>query len=115
MLDLDKREPSKVENLIRWSQSEESFWRKNVLSMPTFRKQYDKIRLEALEAWEKNKTGQSPDGEINPDAILGKDYWTPEPPPDGLTLEEQIAWTHQQREQHAADRLEQARRKTNAA
>ena len=40
LLDRDKRDYDMVEGLIRWSQEDE-FWRSNVLSMPTFRKQFD--------------------------------------------------------------------------
>jgi hypothetical protein len=110
MIDLDKRDPSKAENLIRWSQ-EDSFWRKNILSMPKFRKQYDKIRLAALEAWEKNKTGPSPDGELNPDAILGRDLWQLPAPPADLPPEQYREWAKQQRDQHDQQRLEEARRR----
>lgn len=46
MLDKDGRDISEVRELIDWS-SEDEFWSANVLSMPTFRKQYDKLRLRA--------------------------------------------------------------------
>lgn len=51
MLDLDGRDPAKAAGLIRWCQAD-TFWRANVLSMPTFRAQYDKIRLKAMAEWE---------------------------------------------------------------
>lgn len=47
MLDLDRRDPVKAENLIRWCQAD-SFWRANVRSMVKFRAQYDQLRLRAL-------------------------------------------------------------------
>lgn len=46
MLDKDGRDPEKAERLMRWCQQDE-FWRGNVLSLPTFRDQYDRLRLKA--------------------------------------------------------------------
>lgn len=114
MIDLDDREPAKAENLIRWCQGN-SFWRKNILSMPTFREKYDQLRLAALEDWEKNKTGASPDGEIDVDAVLGRDVWTPGKPPEGMGVAEEIEWKKQQRAAHLAERLEEAKKKLGVA
>lgn len=114
MIDLDEREPARAENLIRWSQGN-TFWRKNILSMPTFREKYDQLRLAALEDWEKNKTGASPDGQIDVDAVLGRDAWTPGTPPAGLGVAEEIEWKKQQRAAHNAERLEEAKRKLGTA
>jgi hypothetical protein len=50
MLDLDRRNPVKAEALIRWCQADE-FWCTNILSMPTFRKQYEQLRLKANADW----------------------------------------------------------------
>jgi hypothetical protein len=46
MLDRDHRTLTEVLGAIRWSQTDD-FWRGNVLSMPTLRKQYDRLRLAA--------------------------------------------------------------------
>lgn len=46
LLDRDGRPYAEAERLIRWSQADE-FWRTNVLSMPKFREQYDRLRLKA--------------------------------------------------------------------
>lgn len=113
LLDLDKRDAAKAENLIRWSQ-DDSFWRKNILSMPKFRKQYDKIRLDALEAWGKNKSGLNPDGVLDPDAILGRDRWQLPAPPEDLPEDQYIPWAKQQRDAHDAERIEEAKRRTAA-
>jgi len=111
MIDLDGREPDKAANLIRWSQGN-TFWRKNILSMPTFREKYDQLRLAALEDWDKNKSGVvTPDGGINVDAILGRDVWAPGTPPEGLGVAGEIAWKKEQRAAHQAERLEEAKRK----
>jgi len=111
MIDLDGREPEKAANLIRWSQAN-TFWRKNILSMPTFREKYDQLRLAALEDWDKNKSAPiTPDGGINVEAILGRDVWSPGTPPEGLDVAGEIAWKKEQRAAHQAERLEEAKRK----
>ncbi|WP_065961229.1 hypothetical protein [Curtobacterium sp. UCD-KPL2560] len=46
LLDRDGRELDAAKRLVRWTQGD-SFWQGNVLSMPTFRKQYDRLRLAA--------------------------------------------------------------------
>ncbi|WP_028265195.1 hypothetical protein [Arthrobacter sp. MA-N2] len=53
-------------------------------------------------------------GEIDVDAILGKDYWTPGTPPEGLDVAEEIAWKKQQRELRKAERLAEAKAKLAA-
>jgi hypothetical protein len=114
MIDLDGREPEKAANLIRWSQAN-TFWRKNILSMPTFREKYDQLRLAALEDWDKNKSAPiTPDGGINVDAILGRDVWSPGTPPEGLDVAGEIAWKKEQRAAHQAERLEEAKRRMAA-
>lgn len=45
LLDRDNRPLAEALDLIRWCQAD-PFWRTNILSMPTFRKQYDKLRLQ---------------------------------------------------------------------
>lgn len=114
MLDVDERDPTKAENLIRWCQGN-TFWRKNILSMPTFREKYDQLRLAAIEDWEKNKTGASPDGEVDVEAVLGRDAWTPGRPPEGLGVAEEIEWKKHQRAAHIAERIEEAKRKLGIA
>lgn len=52
MLDADGRELAKALALIDWCQ-QDSFWRSNIESMPTFRRQYDKLRLQAKAEWER--------------------------------------------------------------
>jgi len=54
LIDKDDRDPAKVETLIRWAQAD-PFWRANIQSMPTFRAQYDQLRLKALEQWEREQ------------------------------------------------------------
>lgn len=115
MIDLDGREPERAANLIRWCQGN-AFWRKNILSMPTFREKYDQLRLAALEEWDRNKSADiSPDGEINVEAILGRDVWSPGTPPEGLDVAGEIEWKKQQRAAHHAERLEEAKRKMRFA
>jgi hypothetical protein len=44
MLDIDKREPQQIADLIRWVQRDE-FWMANVLSMDTLREKFDQLAL----------------------------------------------------------------------
>ncbi|QSZ53069.1 hypothetical protein AYX19_08710 [Paenarthrobacter ureafaciens] len=53
-------------------------------------------------------------GEIDVDAILGKDYWSPGAPPEGLSVAEEIQWKKQQRATRNAERLEEAKAKQAA-
>lgn len=53
-------------------------------------------------------------GEIDVDAVLGKDYWVPGTPPEGLGIAEEIEWKKQQRAAHDADRLAEAKAKRSA-
>ena len=61
------------------------------------------------ERWADDTTGL-PQG-IDPDEILGPDYKMPPDPPEGLTMQEEIEFKQQWREQRKAERLEEARRK----
>jgi hypothetical protein len=44
LLDKDGRPLAEVERVLRWCQADE-FWRVNILSLPKFRQQYDRLRL----------------------------------------------------------------------
>ncbi|MFM9261842.1 hypothetical protein ACKAMS_24710 [Rhodococcus sp. 5A-K4] len=46
LLDRDKRDLGKALALIDWALADD-FWRGNIASMPTFRKQYDRLRIKA--------------------------------------------------------------------
>lgn len=46
LIDADGRSPENVEGAIRWSQADE-FWKGNIESMPTLRRQFDRLRLAA--------------------------------------------------------------------
>lgn len=61
LLDKDKRDLDKALALIDWCQNDE-FWRTNILSMKTFRKQYTQLRLKARAEWEKNHRKATPQG-----------------------------------------------------
>lgn len=61
LLDKDKRELEKALALVDWCQSDE-FWMTNILSMPTFRKQYTQLRLKAVAAWKREKGTSTPQG-----------------------------------------------------
>jgi hypothetical protein len=67
LLDRDGRDLDAAKRLVRWVQGD-SFWRANVLSMPTFRKQYDRLRLAANRQLEERRqapgNGQQRDAEL---------------------------------------------------
>lgn len=46
LIDRDGKSPQQVAWIIQWCQQDE-FWRGNVLSMPTLRRQFDRLRLKA--------------------------------------------------------------------
>lgn len=53
MLDTDKREFDKAMRLLEWCQKDE-FWQSNILSMPTFRRQYEQLRIKANNEWKRS-------------------------------------------------------------
>lgn len=55
LLDKDERPLDKSVNLIKWAQAS-SFWKSNIKSMTKFRAQYDTLRLQAIEEFERGKT-----------------------------------------------------------
>jgi hypothetical protein len=57
LLDEDERDLDKALALIDWCQ-QDTFWRKNILGMPKFREQYDRLRLAALDDWEQTRRGR---------------------------------------------------------
>lgn len=56
LLDRDHRTEEQVARAIDWCQNDD-FWRSNVLSMPTLRKQYDRLRLAAQRERETPRRG----------------------------------------------------------
>lgn len=58
LLDKDGRTADQVRRAIDWCQDDD-FWRGNVLSMPTLRKQYERLRLQAQRAGVKPASGQT--------------------------------------------------------
>ena len=54
LLDADGRVFDKAMRVLEWSQRDH-FWQKNIHSMPTFRRQYDKLRMAAVEDWERER------------------------------------------------------------
>lgn len=112
LLDTDKRELDKSVRLIQWAQ-DSSFWKSNIKSMGKFRKQYDTLRLQAVDEWSKGKTkfnvGEPSTLDVN--AILGADHWACPAPPPGLGIQEEIAWKKAQRENRHAERHQLALKK----
>ncbi|MDY1005723.1 hypothetical protein [Curtobacterium sp. CFBP9011] len=68
LLDRDGRELESAKRLVRWSQADD-FWRSNVLSMPTFRKQYDRLRLAANRQLEERRQAPGRGGQRDAELI----------------------------------------------
>lgn len=111
LLDRDGRTQQQVEHVIRWSTSD-TFWKANIQSMPTLRDKFDRLLVQAREDWRRNNssTAPSPDGDIDPDAILGRDLWQPPTPPPDLEpgTPEYRDWHRAQADQHRDDRIREA-------
>lgn len=110
LIDRDGYTPDQVAWIIRWATAD-SFWRTNILSAVKLRDKFTQLMAKA-------DVGQAPkakaagfNGEINVDAVLGKDYWQPPLPPEGMGVAEEIEWKKQRRADRKAERLEEARRK----
>lgn len=52
LLDRDGIDPRLAEHVLRWSQAD-TFWKTNILSMPTFREKFDQLRLKRREEHER--------------------------------------------------------------
>ena len=46
---------------------------------------------------------------LDPDDVLGKDYWSCPNPPQGLSIEDEMVWKREQRRRHDEERLAEAR------
>lgn len=111
LLDRDGHRPDQVAWIIRWAAADE-FWHSNILSASKLREKFPQLMAKA-------GVGNTPaakasfSGDINPDTILGKDYWVPGTPPADLTMQEEIAWKNERTKEHRADRLAEAKRRVN--
>lgn len=59
--------------------------------------------------WMDEGAGES--GDIDPDAILGPDYWMVPMPPAGMSIQGELTWKKARRAEHEAERMELARKK----
>lgn len=108
LLDRDGYTEHQIAWMINWSTNHE-FWRGNIGSMSKLREKFDELKAQAT-----RDTGTviaHVTQELDPDQILGPDYKMPPDPPEGLTMQEEIEFKQQWREQRKAQRLEEARRK----
>jgi len=71
MIDRDQRTEAQIHAAIDWCQ-DDGFWKSNILSMPTLRKQYERLRLQA----EEQKRGRTPprggSRQDDTDALFGR-------------------------------------------
>jgi len=108
LIDKDGYTVEQVAWMIRWATNDE-FWRTNILSMSKLREQFDQLKLKA--GVKANPAVPGFNGDIDPDAILGRDYWTPGDPPEGLSIADEIQWKKDQRAQHQVERMNEAKRR----
>lgn len=95
MMDADGRTEQQVHNMIEWA-TNDSFWRANILSMPTLREKYDQMRLRALEEATGKKGGRAP--------AYSDKVWDDRPGGEDLTDEEAdrvFGVAPQQQQRHA--------------
>lgn len=112
LLDKDGYDVKQVSWMIRWATNDE-FWRSNILSMSKLREKFEQLKAKAGVSPKTPTAGFH--GEIDVDAVLGRDVWAPGAPPAGLSMAEEIDWKKQQRAAHKAERLEEAKRKLGVA
>lgn len=110
LLDRDGYTDDQVRWMIGWATSHE-FWRSNILSASKLREKFDTLKAQA--GIGSSKATATFGGDIDPDVILGPDYWVPGDPPDGLTMQQETEWKKQQRANRHAERIEEAKRRLN--
>lgn len=109
LLDRDGYKQEQVRWIIQWACNDE-FWRPNILSASKLREKFPQLMAKAgVSKQMPAKAGFN--GEIDPDAILGKDYWVPGTPPADLTIQEEMAWKDQQISEHRISRIAEAQRR----
>ena len=108
LLERDGYTVKQVAWMIEWATADE-FWRANILSMSKLREKFDQLKAKANVGTKTTAAGFH--GEIDVEAILGRDVWTPGTPPAGLDVPGEIAWKKEQRNIHNAERLAEAKQK----
>lgn len=71
LLDRDGRELDKALRLVDWCQADE-FWRTNIQSMTAFRKQYDRMRMRALDEHKKRTASNGHAPTVHRDPTTGR-------------------------------------------
>lgn len=111
LLDRDGYTPEQVAWIIDWATNDE-FWRPNIRSMSKLRDKFEQLKAQAM----RNQSQlPGPETVIDPDKVLGADYWSPGTPPEGLDLGGQVAWAKEQRAKHQEERREEALRRLQHA
>jgi hypothetical protein len=114
LIDRDQRSLDEAHALIDWCQDSE-FWRSNILSLPKFREQYDKLRLQAKTRGlhvVTDPSGARTWSAAELDAVLGPDLWTCPQPPRDLDADQMWEWEQRVKREHRAERIRQAEAKT---
>lgn len=109
LIDKDGYTPEQVRYIIDWSTSDH-FWHQNIRSATTLREKFDQLVVRVKAQWNENNGGSASFGEINPDAVLGKDLWQLPAPPRDLPDDQYQAWAKNEHQKHKQERYEQAKR-----
>lgn len=112
LLDLDGYDVKQVAWMIQWATSDE-FWRTNILSMSKLREKFDQLKAKSGVGVRTPAAGFN--GEIDVDAVLGRDVWSPGTPPEGLDIAGEIAWKRARRAARQEERLAEAKAKLGLA
>lgn len=75
LLDVDDRDLAKALALIDWCQ-QNPFWRKNILSVSKFREQYDRLRMDAVDDWSKQRGARAAPGRSSVSSPESIRKWT---------------------------------------
>lgn len=111
LLEKDGYDKQQVAWMIQWATSDE-FWRTNILSMSKLREKFDQLKAKA--GVSSKPVGIDFNGQIDVDAILGRDLWQLPAPPEDLPAHEYKAWAVRVRREHDEARYAEAQKRATA-
>lgn len=108
LLDKDGRTAEQVKAAIDFAQNDE-FWIANVRSMSKLRDKYDQLQAKAQSQTKKATGTGTRFGEVDPEAVLGKDLWQLPEPPGWISSDEYAEWAKSTTEAHRQERIRKAK------
>ncbi|UYB35492.1 hypothetical protein N9A08_12780 [Arthrobacter koreensis] len=107
LLDRDRYTVEDITAIIDWATSNE-FWRTNIRSMSKLREKIETLKAQATRTQPQSVRADTP---VDPNKVLGADYWTPGTPPEGLSVDQEVLWAKEQRARHQEERVAEAKRR----